>query len=67
MLRVIIGMISPEEVLLELQQDALIMHEMEVFAINNNISNDVGDQCRAIQNYSGTLGSIEEQINQLFV
>lgn len=60
-------MISPEEVLVALQEDALIMHEMEVFAINNSISNDVGDQCRAIQNYAGALGSIEEQINQLFV
>lgn len=64
---VVVGKICPQEVLVSLQEDALIIHNMEVFAINNNISNDLGDQCRAIENYSNALGSIEEQINYLFV
>lgn len=63
---VIVGTICPQEVLESLQSDALIMHNMEIFAINNNISNDIGDQCRAIENYSNALFSIEEQINLLF-
>lgn len=64
---VIVGTIGAQEVLEALQHDALIIHRMEVYAYNNVIANDIGDQCRAIENYSYALGSIEEQINQLFV
>lgn len=67
MTNVIVGTICPEEVLVSLQEDALIIHRMEVFAINNNISNDLGDQCWAVYNYTSVLGNIEQQINQLFV
>lgn len=65
--KIVVGVIDAEEVLLVLQSDAIEVHNRKVFAINNVIVDNIGDQYEAILGYDYILGSIEDQINSLFL
>jgi hypothetical protein len=58
--------LDPQEVLIALQEDAIDIHTKATY-LGNNLSNPAtNDEIHGLANYSVMLGSIEEQINQLF-
>lgn len=66
MSNLVVGVVSTEEVLALLQDDAIEIHRRHVYAINNLATDNIGDQVRSILSYESVLGKIEEQINSLF-
>lgn len=50
----------------ELQAEAIQIHRQHVFMLNNDIQ-DHASYARADQDYQYLLGTIEEQINNLFI
>jgi hypothetical protein len=61
----VVGVISREEVIRELQADAVEMHKRQVY-LSNNMSDYPEDADLALTAYSSVLGTIEQQIDMLF-
>ena len=59
--------LSNEEVIEALQADAVEFHKQETFLLNNLSDPPTITEQLALNNYKYILGTIEQQINNLFI
>lgn len=67
-MNIVVGVISNDEVLVALQQDAVELHKRNVYLSNNDFDKvSEFDHVYAMISYDSILISIERQINSLFL
>lgn len=59
--------LSNEEVIEALQSDAVSIHKQQIFLLNNLSDPPTISEALALNDYSYILGTIEQQINNLFI